>query len=99
MRKGKRARVHEFTDTAPQTMPKPNMEIRGCDTARREILRSLTKKQESFSTVPAHRMKALETKAFAFFIVMRSAMPYDGLRKCGGRAPPLRDKIPFHAIH
>jgi hypothetical protein len=78
---------------------KPNMGIRGSSAARREILRSLTKKQESFSTVLAHRMKSLETKAFAFFIVTRTAMPYDGIRKCGEEEPLSGDKISFHAIH
>jgi hypothetical protein len=59
---------------------------------RREILRSLTKKQESFATVPAHRMKALGTKAFAFIMAMRTAMPYDGIGKYGGQAPPVGAK-------
>jgi hypothetical protein len=90
-------------------MPDQTWESEGSGKVRREILRSLTKKQESFSTVLAHRMKSLETKAFAFFIVTRTAMPYDGIRKCGEQVPRLHlvhfnlghmgDKISFHAIH
>jgi hypothetical protein len=85
-------------------MPDQTRESEGSGKVRREILRSLTKKQESFSTVLAHRMKSLETKAFAFFIVTRTAMPYDGVRKRGEQVPRLHlvhmgDKISFHAIH
>jgi hypothetical protein len=99
-----RARLHGFTDRALHVMSNPTWESEGSCKVRREILRSLTKKQESFSTVLARRMKALETKAFAFFIVMRTAMPYDGIRKRGEQAPPIQvgqtgDKISFHAVH
>jgi hypothetical protein len=71
-------------------MPNPTWESEGYGKVRREILRSLMKKQESFSTVPAHRMKVLETKAFAFFMVMRSAMPYDGIRTAASKRRACR---------
>jgi hypothetical protein len=61
---------------------------------RREILRSLTKKQESFATAPDNGMKLL-----AFIMAMRTAMAYDGIEKCGERVPRAGDEKPFHAVY
>jgi hypothetical protein len=61
---------------------------------RREILRSLTKKQDSFATAPDNGMKP-----FAFIMAMRTAMAYDGTGKCGARVPRPEDENPFHAVY
>jgi hypothetical protein len=61
---------------------------------RREILRSLTKKQESFAGGPDGGMKP-----FAFIMAMRTAMPYDGIGNCGRRMPRMGNENPFHAVY
>jgi hypothetical protein len=61
---------------------------------RREILRSLTKKQESFATASNNGMKP-----FAFIMVTRTAMEYTRIENCAERAPRTGDENPFHELY
>jgi hypothetical protein len=65
---------------------------------RREILRGLLKKQESFAPADQHWNEAM-----AAVMVRRSAMPYDGLENRAGsggaRTRRMGDENPLYGFH
>jgi hypothetical protein len=87
--------IHGRTDSTKQIW---EFESRHCDarlfsyrrffSGRTEILRSLTKKQESFSDAPAEGMKP-----FSFIMAMRAGLAYGGMGKCASAAHDSRESV------